>query len=96
MAFNDLLAIGILRRLEHRGVGVPGAISVVGFDDIFGADFCHPPLTTVASPAEQAGRALIDLLLEGDHGQRDLRIVLPTRLRVRDSTGPADPTGRLP
>ncbi len=88
VAFNDLLAIGILRRLEHRGVGVPGEISVAGYDDILGADSCHPPLTTVASPAEQAGLALIDLLLEGQRAQRDLRIVLPTQLRVRNSTGP--------
>jgi DNA-binding LacI/PurR family transcriptional regulator len=89
VAYNDLLAIGMLRGLAHRGVDIPTNISVVGYDDIFGADFCHPPLTTVASPAEQAGRSLIDLLLESHHGQRDLRIVLPTHLRVRDSTGPA-------
>jgi LacI family transcriptional regulator, repressor for deo operon, udp, cdd, tsx, nupC, and nupG len=85
VAFNDLLAIGVLRRLEHLGVAVPGELSVVGFDDIFGADFCHPPLTTVTSPAEQAGRALVDLLLRH---RTDARIVLPTDLRVRDSTGP--------
>ena len=42
---------------------MPERVSVVGFDDIFGADFCHPPLTTVTSPAEPAGRTLIDLLL---------------------------------
>jgi DNA-binding LacI/PurR family transcriptional regulator len=88
VAFNDLLAIGVLQRLEHRRVEVPGQISVVGYDDIFGADFCHPPLTTVASPAEQAGRALIDLLLGTREGQEPPRIVLPTQLRVRDSTGP--------
>ena len=85
VAFNDLLAIGVLRRLEHLGVAVPGQMSVVGFDDIFGADFCHPPLTTVTSPAEQAGRALVDLLLRTG---TDARIVLPTDLRVRDSNGP--------
>ena len=88
VAFDDLLAIGMLRRLEHRGVDVPRAFSVVGYDDIFGADFCHPPLTTVASPAEQAGRSLIDLLLRRQDELPDLRIVLPTQLRVRDSTGP--------
>jgi hypothetical protein len=38
----DLLAIGALQRLERRGVDVPGEISVVGHDDIFGSDFCHP------------------------------------------------------
>lgn len=86
VAFNDLLAIGILQRLERRGVDVPGRISVVGFDDIFGSDFCHPPLTTVTSPAEQAGRMLIDMLL-GTCAPG--RAVLPTPLHVRDSTGVA-------
>ena len=63
VAFNDLLAIGALQRLERRGVDVPGEISVVGYDDIFGSDFCHPPLTTVTGPVDEAGRALVDLLL---------------------------------
>jgi len=85
VAFNDLMAIGALRRLEQRGVGVPEAVSVAGHDDIFGADFCHPPLTTVASPVEEAGRALVGLLLDN---HEDQRIVLPTELRVRASTGP--------
>jgi len=94
VAFNDLLAIGVLQRLEHHGIEVPQRVSVVGFDDIFGADFCHPSLTTVASPAEPAGRALIDLLL-GLPGRRpEQQIVLPTLLRVRDSTGPASPSPR--
>jgi DNA-binding LacI/PurR family transcriptional regulator len=89
VAFNDLLAIGVLKRLQHLGIDVPGEVSIVGFDDIFGSDLCHPPLTTVTAPVEQAGRILIDLLL----GARDIQvaphIVLPTVLRVRDSTGPA-------
>jgi DNA-binding LacI/PurR family transcriptional regulator len=88
LAFNDLLAIGVLRRLEERGVAVPGTVSVTGFDDVFGADFCHPPLTTVATPSEEAGRALVDVLL-ADRAPTDVpqRIVLPAALRVRDSSG---------
>ncbi len=89
VAFNDLLAIGVLQRLQHLGIDVPGHVSVVGFDDIFGSDFCPPPLTTVTAPVEQAGRTLIDLLLGPRDVQRAPRIVLPTVLRVRDSTGPA-------
>jgi DNA-binding LacI/PurR family transcriptional regulator len=89
VAFNDLLAIGVLQRLQHLGIDVPGEVSVVGFDDIFGSDFCQPPLSTVTAPVEQAGRTLIDLLLN----PRDVRpaphVVLPAVLRVRDSTGPA-------
>ena len=53
VAFNDLLAIGVL---QHLGIDVPGYVSVVGFEDIFGSDFCHPPFTTVTAPAEQVGR----------------------------------------
>jgi DNA-binding LacI/PurR family transcriptional regulator len=86
VAFNDLLAIGMLRRMEHRGIDVPGARSVVGFDDIFGADFCHPPLTTVSSPAEEAGRRLVDALLTGSGQPFTERTVLPTQLLVREST----------
>jgi DNA-binding LacI/PurR family transcriptional regulator len=89
IAFNDLLAIGVLQRLHHLGIDVPDDMSVVGFDDIFGSDFCRPPLTTVAFPAEQAGRTLIDLLRRPHDVQHAPRIVLPTVLRVRDSTGRA-------
>ncbi len=42
IVFNDLLAIGMLTRFADRGVPVPERLSVVGCDDIFGADFCSP------------------------------------------------------
>ena len=104
VAFNDLLAIGVLQRLQHLNIAVPAQVSVVGFDDIFGSDFCQPPLTTVTAPVEQAGRMLVDLLLaehspapDGEHNaQHPPGIVLPTVLRVRDSTGPARALGAQP
>lgn len=89
VAFNDLLAIGVLERLQYLGVNVRGEVSVVGYDDIFGSDFRHPPLTTVTAPIEQAGRTLIDLLLGVRDAWHTPQIVLPTVLGVRDSTGPA-------
>jgi DNA-binding LacI/PurR family transcriptional regulator len=89
VAFNDPLAIGVLQRLRHLGIDVPAEVSVVGYDNIFGSDFCHPPLTTITAPIEQAGRTLIDLLLGVRDVQRVPLIVLPTVLRARDSTGPA-------
>jgi DNA-binding LacI/PurR family transcriptional regulator len=88
VAFNDLLAIGILERLRRRKVDVPGAISVVGYDDIFGADFCQPSLTTVRTDAEHAGRTLVDLVLGRVVSRPGAPIVIPGRLVVRDSTGP--------
>ena len=87
VAFNDLLAIGILQRLRRRKVDVPGAISVVGHDDIFGADFCQPSLTTVHSDVEHAGRTLVDLVRGRIVSRPDTPIVIPTQLVVRESTG---------
>jgi LacI family transcriptional regulator len=93
IAFNDLIAIGMLQRLRERGIRVPEDISIVGCDDIFGADFCNPPLTTMASPIEQAGRVAVSMLLGRVNplagGGRRSRSVMPTHLKVRGSTGPA-------
>ena len=87
VAFNDLLAIGLLQRLRRRNVEVPGEISVVGHDDIFGAEICDPPLTTVHTDVEHAGRTLVDLVLGRIFSRRDTPIVIPSRLVVRESTG---------
>ncbi len=92
VAHNDMLAIGVLERLAQRGVDVPGRVSVIGFDDIFGADFCQPPLTTLAEPTEDAGaRAVEALVLQARSpaaGESPVR-VLPTQLVVRASSGAA-------
>ncbi len=92
VAFNDLLAIGMLQRFIARGVNVPGDISIVGCDDIFGANFCNPPLTTITAPIEQAGRVATSMLLArlgGGSSAGHLMTRLPTHLTVRESTGPA-------
>lgn len=93
IAFNDLMAIGMLQRLATRGVRVPEDISIVGCDDIFGADFCSPPLTTVTAPVDQAGRVAVTMLLSrinpGIGTLPRSQSVLPTHLTIRGSTGPA-------
>jgi LacI family transcriptional regulator len=93
IAFNDLLAIGMLQHLSSRGIRVPHDMSIVGCDDIFGADFCDPPLTTLTAPIEQAGRLAVSLLVAqldaGPAGDRRRSASLPTHLTVRSSTGPA-------
>ncbi|MBA8794811.1 LacI family transcriptional regulator [Friedmanniella endophytica] len=95
IAYNDVVAIGMLARLAERGVAVPEDLSVVGCDDIFGADFCHPPLTTVTAPVEHAGRVATSILLSGSASGGPATAgrtpgssaVLPTHLTVRRSTG---------
>ena len=91
IAYNDLLAIGMLRRFAERGVSVPDDMSVVGCDDIFGADFCTPALTTLGAPIEQAGRSAVSMLLsqlDDDASPRRETITIPTHLIVRKSSGP--------
>jgi len=87
---NDMLAIGLMRRLAERGRSVPGDVSVVGFDDVFGADFCHPRLTTLAERTEDAGARAVELLVHQVPARQveGPTRVLPTHLVVRNSTGP--------
>ena len=90
VAFDDVLAQGILAGLADAGVDVPRDLSVVGCDDVVAAT-TTPPLTTVSASAGQAGHAAVNLLfgLLGNDDLRDARYVVHTRLVVRSSTGPA-------
>lgn len=90
IAYNDLVACGLLHRCAARGVAVPAELSVVGVDDIAYAEMSHPPLTTVSLSKETAGRAAVDLLLQNLTAPqpRALRRDLPTQLIVRGSTAP--------
>lgn len=97
IAHNDLLAIGMLRRFQERGVRIPDDISVVGFDDIFAAELCTPSLTTLGGPHEDSGRFAVEILIESSGWSAETpprRVVLPSHLAIRQSTGPAPVTGR--
>jgi LacI family transcriptional regulator len=90
IAYNDLVAFGVLARLNARGVPVPDEVSLVGFDDLVFAAISAPPLTTVAMPAEAAGRAAVNVLLaqlDDDHRVGTNRS-LDTYLIVRATTAP--------
>lgn len=91
IAFNDLLAFGVLERLDARGVSVPEQLSVVGCDDIFGADLVRPALTTIESPVERAGRMAADLLLTRLDGERPAVDAEDDDGLVVDLPTPADP-----
>ena len=55
LAYNDALAIGVIKGLKRLGAAVPGEVSVVGFDNVLLADVVDPALTTVAAPMRKAG-----------------------------------------
>jgi LacI family transcriptional regulator len=92
MAYNDLMAIGLMRAAQERGLSIPGQLSIVGFDDIFGSDFTSPQLTTIRTPLGQMGERAIRRTLEliaagGEKPERAELPALPTELVVRGSTG---------
>ncbi|MGI5418894.1 LacI family DNA-binding transcriptional regulator [Actinomadura luteofluorescens] len=84
LAYNDLVAIGLIEALEQRGVSVPGDVSVIGVDDSVTGRLHRPKLTTVAMPAADAGRMAVDLLIKS----MSAATVLETHLVVRESTAP--------
>ncbi|QYC39663.1 HTH-type transcriptional regulator GalS [Nonomuraea coxensis DSM 45129] len=87
LAYNDLVALGLVEGLAAMDIGVPDQISVIGFDDILPGRLNRPKLTTVAMPAVAAGRMAVDLLLQS--GGEGATVTLDTALIVRESTGRA-------
>lgn len=90
LAFNDLVAVGLLNGLIDLGVRVPDDVSVTGFDDIPFARFTAPSLTTASVGHAELGVeawARMSALLAGDVPGDN--VVYAPRVEVRASTGPA-------
>ena len=88
LAYNDPLAIGIMKGLRKLGIAVPGEVSVVGFDNIIFDELVEPPLTTIASPLYRMGFTGVQNCIAVAQGARPsgTPLVLPVRLVVRQST----------
>jgi LacI family repressor for deo operon, udp, cdd, tsx, nupC, and nupG len=90
IAYNDQMAIGLIRGLSRLGARVPTDISVIGYDNIIAGDIVTPRLTTVAAPLFAEGAAATRHLLamiDGAPAHTGHPMMLPSRLVVRDSTG---------
>ncbi|WP_405581168.1 LacI family DNA-binding transcriptional regulator [Streptomyces sp. NBC_01190] len=87
---NDLQALGLYEAARESGLGVPGDLSVVGFDDLPLARWISPPLTTVRQPLTEMAEAAARLVLDLGRGRRPgtLRMDLSTRLVERASSAP--------
>lgn len=89
VAYNDLVALGLLSRLRELGVGVPARLSVVGVDDIPYARFSDPTLTTVSVPQDELGAAVWERLHEAMTGGAPRGpLWLEGTLQARESSGP--------
>lgn len=96
-AANDLMAIGILRALNERGIKVPADVSIVGTNASLLTAHSHPPLTSLHVPyAEMTARAASILLRSIQAGATPTeQHELDCQIIFRESTGPA-PSPSLP
>ncbi|MBT2486560.1 MULTISPECIES: LacI family DNA-binding transcriptional regulator [unclassified Microbacterium] len=86
LAYNDLVAHGLLRAARSGGVQLPESFSVIGFDDIFSAELAAPALTTLRSPLREIGTRAMQTLIDPERNRVASKVVLPLELVVREST----------
>jgi DNA-binding LacI/PurR family transcriptional regulator len=96
-AYNDISAIGAIWAFREAGLRVPEDVSVVGFDDIPGAAFANPSLTTVRQPLLRMGQIAAKTVIERieKRGHYEPEVAIEPEFVVRESSGPVG-GGHLP
>lgn len=89
IAYNDTMAIGVIKGMRRAGARVPDDVSVIGFDNIAMSQIVDPALTTVAAPLRAMGTIGVNHLITAIGGlpPSPAAITLPVKLVVRGSTG---------
>jgi DNA-binding LacI/PurR family transcriptional regulator len=90
-AFNDVTAIGAIQALTDAGMDVPRDVAVIGFDDIPGAMYHRPGLTTVRQPLRRMGETAATILLqriEHPRAATPKSVRVEPELVVRGTTAP--------
>jgi DNA-binding LacI/PurR family transcriptional regulator len=88
-AFNDDVAIGVVRAITDAGLKVPNDIAVIGFDNIRQGAFLTPSLSTIEQPRNLIARELVSILvdqMENKNNKMPVCKVLETELIVRESS----------
>lgn len=92
---NDAMAIGFMKYAEQHKIKVPDEVAVVGFDDVEGAKFSTPSLTTIRVFKEQFGELALRYLTEimDDNGNDTSKyergnhmLTVPSELVIRESS----------
>jgi LacI family transcriptional regulator len=90
IAGNDMCAIGAMHWAFDQGIRIPSQLSIIGYDDISFAPFTQPPLTTVALPRTELGRAAFQALKDMSENPSRMGKAYPLHpaLMIRQSTAP--------
>jgi LacI family transcriptional regulator len=89
---NNLMTVGVLACLTDNGIGIPGSMAIVGFDDIPWAQLIQPTLSVVKQPTYEVGQTAGHLLIQriAQPSRPPSTVVLPTTLSVGHSSSRAD------
>ena len=89
-AFNDMMAVGMLKALQQCGLRVPRDVSMTGLENIVFSNYTNPPLTTFDQPKRFIGQKAAELILSllcPEIGVPEQKIqVLKGKLLIREST----------
>ncbi|WP_326769080.1 LacI family transcriptional regulator [Streptomyces sp. NBC_01591] len=86
-AADNLMALGALDAIRAAGLRVPQDIGLAAFDDIPWFVHTDPPITAIAQPTGELGRAAVRALVDIVEGRSPQSVTLPARLVVRRSCG---------
>lgn len=93
LCLSDVLALGAYFALSEAGIGIPGEMSVMGFDNLDWSEHVVPALTTIDLPAWQMGCEVASQLVDHLERATPIRpIQLPGRIIERQSVGRTPPT----
>ncbi len=86
VTMSDVIAFGVIKSANEKGLKIPEDFSVTGFDDVPYAAISNPPLTTISQPLKEKGKTAANLLVDHICGENEVtQKVFSTKLVIRDS-----------
>lgn len=91
-ALAEQMAVGVVEAAHHLGVRVPADLAVVTTEDNPWVEHVHPTLTAVHVPMFEIGTRATEMLLDrlADPGLQPEQVVVPTTMKVRESSSASD------
>lgn len=90
VASSDQMTLAALEVARGMGLGVPGDLSLVSFDNTPVVRFSRPPLTAVDQPIAETVSKAVELLIDAAKGEpAPAPVLIEGKLVPRESSGPA-------
>ncbi len=91
VAFNDMIAHGLMAGFRAAGIAIPSDLSLIGVDDIWMNEAASPGLTSIRHPIAEMARATIGHLSPSANDPTDT-VLLPSLVVRQTTSQPASPS----